>query len=65
MPHTQPKLNLNKLSATWGIMSLNSSHKSWNPLNKRFPRLFYLLCYYFATNRNYSISHRFGGKFNE
>ena len=39
-------------------LSLNSSHKSWNPLNKRFPRLFFLLCYYFATNRNYSISHR-------
>lgn len=34
--------------------SLNSIHKSWNPLNKRLPRLFFLLCYYFATNRNYS-----------
>ena len=29
--------------------SLSSSHKSWNPLNKRLPRLFVLLCYYFAT----------------
>ncbi|MFR2323989.1 MAG: hypothetical protein ACLS7S_17990, partial [Blautia wexlerae] len=36
--------------------SLNSSHKSWNPLNKRLPRLFLLLCYYFATNSNYSFS---------
>ena len=42
--------------------SLNKNHKSWNPLNKRIPRLFLLLCYYFATNSNYSISHRFGGK---
>ena len=25
--------------------SLNKSHKSWNPLNKRIPRLFLLLCY--------------------
>ena len=25
--------------------SLNKSHKSWNPLNKRVPRLFLLLCY--------------------
>ena len=31
----------------------NKSHKSWNPLNKRIPRLFLLLCYYFATNSNY------------
>ena len=36
--------------------SLNKSHKSWNPLNKRLPRLFLLLCYYFATNSNYSFS---------
>ena len=42
--------------------SLNKSHKSWNSLNKRIPRLFLLLCYYFATNSNYSISHRLGGK---
>ena len=42
--------------------SLNKSHKSWNPLNKRIPRLFLLLCYYFATNSSYSPSHRFGGK---
>ena len=35
--------------------SLNKSHKSWNPLNKRIPRLFLLLCYYFATNSNYSF----------
>ena len=41
------------------LPSLNKSHKSWNPLNKRIPRLFLLLCYYFATNRNYSISHCF------
>jgi len=26
-------------------LSLNKSHKSWNPLNKRIPRLFLLLCY--------------------
>ena len=25
--------------------SLNKSHKSWNSLNKRIPRLFLLLCY--------------------
>ena len=25
--------------------SLNRSHKSWNPLNKRIPRLFLLHCY--------------------
>ena len=26
-------------------LSLNKSHKSWNPLNKRILRLFLLLCY--------------------
>lgn len=36
-------------------MSLSRSYKSWNPLNKRLPRLFLLLCYYFATNSNYSF----------
>ena len=25
--------------------SLSKNHKSWNPLNKRIPRLFFLLCY--------------------
>lgn len=29
----------------WTLKSLNKSHKSWNPLNKRVPRLFLLLCY--------------------
>ena len=28
-----------------GRLSSNKSHKSWNPLNKRVPRLFLLLCY--------------------
>lgn len=27
------------------LFGLNKSHKSWNPLNKRVPRLFLLLCY--------------------
>lgn len=36
-------------------MSVSKNHKSWNPLNKRIPRLFLLLCYYFATNSNYSF----------
>ena len=35
--------------------SLNKSHKSWNPLNKRVSRLFLLFCYEFATNSNYSF----------
>ena len=42
--------------------SLNSKHKSGKPYKQGVPGLFFLLCYYFATNRNYSISHRFGGK---
>ena len=42
--------------------SLNSSHKSGKPYKQGVPGLFLLLCYYFATNSNYSISHRFGGK---
>ena len=39
--------------------SLNSKHKSGKPYKQGVPGLFFLLCYYFATNRNYSISHRF------
>ena len=39
--------------------SLNSSYKSGKPYKQGVPGLFLLLCYYFATNRNYSISHRF------
>lgn len=39
--------------------SSNSSHKSGKPYKQGIPGLFLLLCYYFATNRNYSISHRF------
>ena len=42
--------------------SLNSSHKSGKPYKQGVPGLFLLLCCYFATNSNYSISHRFGGK---
>ena len=42
--------------------SLNSSHKSGKPYKQGVPGLFLLRCYYFATNSNYSISHRFGGK---
>jgi hypothetical protein len=33
MPHIRLKLKQNKLSATWNILSLSNSHKSWNPLN--------------------------------
>ena len=40
-------------------LSLNNSHKSGKPYKQGVPGLFFLLCYYFATNRNYSISHRF------
>lgn len=40
------------------IKSLSRSHKSWNPLNKRLPRLFLLLCYYSIINTvdGYAIS---------
>lgn len=38
--------------------NLNSRLKSWDALKQGVPRLFFLLCYYFATNRNYFISHR-------
>lgn len=37
MPHTQPKLNLNKLSATWGIMSLNDVKIAGSLINQGFP----------------------------
>ncbi len=39
--------------------SSNSSHKSGKPYKQGVPGLFFLHCYYFATKRSYSVSHRF------
>ena len=53
------KLKQNSLKQDDELPSLNSSHKSGKPYKQGVPGLFLLLCYYIATNRNYSISHRF------
>ena len=37
MPHIRPKLKQNKLSATWGIMSLNDVKIAGNLINQGFP----------------------------
>lgn len=47
------KANRNKLSKT------NSSYKSGKPYKQGVPGLSFLLCYYFATKRNYSVPHHF------
>lgn len=39
--------------------SSSSSHKSGKPYKQGVPGLFFLHCYYFATKRSYSVSHRF------
>ena len=41
------------------VGSSNSRYKSGKPYKQGVPGLFFLLCYYFATKRNYSVSHRF------
>ena len=37
MPHIRPKLKQNKLSATWGIMSLNDVKIAGSLINQGFP----------------------------
>ena len=37
MPHIRPKLKQNKLSATWGIMSLNDVKIAGILINQGFP----------------------------
>ena len=47
------------VSSSYPPRSSNSRYKSGKPYKQGVPGLFFLLCYYFATKRNYSVSHRF------
>lgn len=43
--HTANEIEQKARKVIGMLKSLSKNHKSWNPLNKRLPRLFLLLCY--------------------